>query len=543
MKPIIKISVIGILILGTAIYLPSCMKDTTPIPPVVITTNVSDISTTSASAGGILEYNGGAEVTDIGVCWSTSPNPTTSSNKITIGEVSIGNYTGSFTGNITELTANTKYYVRAYATNNVGTAYGSEISFSTEELPANPEVTTSAINSITSFSAVSGGTVLNIQNDFLIESGVCWSTSPNPTRDNSKTMNVTYSGVFFTANLTGLTPGTTYYVRAYALYGTEFDNDILYGNELSFTTRVTGDLPGKIGSFSAASFSIGNKLYLGLGVKDFWEWDQTTNVWTRKADYPGNSSGVAVSFSIGTKGYIGFGNDIIDGLTNEFWEYDPSTNSWTQKASLPKSRGMAVGFSIGTKGYIGTGYKDSYTDNYPGLTYRDFWEWDQATNTWTQKANFGGIARFGAVGFSIGDKGYIGIGSGDGNNQLNDFWEWDQAKDIWTKKADFGGISRLRAVGFSIGNKGYIGTGTDDGTTLYKDFWEWDQASDTWLKKEDFGGNARGGAVGFSIGNNGYIGAGGTGSTYLDSTFQDFWEWNQPIDTWTKKTDIPGVGR
>ena len=550
MKRLFKNSVIVILLLGTAIYFPSCMKEATPIPPVVITTNVSDITPTTASAGGIVEDNGGAEVTDIGVCWSTSLNPTTSSNKISIGKISIGYGAGSFTGSLTELTANTKYYVRAYATNSVGTAYGLEISFSTEELPPNPEVTTSAITSITSSSAVSVGTLLHIQSDFLIESGVCWSTSPNPTRDDSKTMNVTYSGVFFTGNLTGLTPVTTYYVRAYALYGTEFDNDILYGNELSFTTQVTGDLPGKIRYFSAASFSIGTKVYIGLGyngdltVKDFWEWDQITNVWSRKADYPGNSSSVAVSFSIGAKGYIGFGNDIIDGLTNEFWEYDPSTNSWTQKASLPKSRGMAVGFSIGTKGYIGTGYKDSYTDySYPVQTYQDFWEWDQATNTWTQKANFGGIARFGAVGFSIGDKGYIGIGSGDGNNLLNDFWEWDQAKDVWTKKADFGGISRLRAVGFSIGNKGYIGTGTDDGTTLYKDFWEWDQVTDSWIKKNDFGGNARGGAVGFSIGNKGYIGTGGPGSRIMDYSYQDFWEWDQSADTWTKKTDVPGVVR
>jgi N-acetylneuraminic acid mutarotase len=316
-----------------------------------------------------------------------------------------------------------------------------------------------------------------------------------------------------------------------------------YGSKLTDTTQITASIAGVTGFNCAASFSIGTKVYLGLGYKgglfskDFWEWDQTTNVWTRKADYPGNSSGVTVSFSIGTKGYIGFGNDIIDGLTNEFWEYDPSTNSWTQKASLPKSRGMAVGFSIGSKGYIGTGYKDSYTDsNYPGLAYQDFWEWDQATNTWTQKASFGGSSRFGAIGFSIGNKGYIGIGSGNLNNPLTDFWEWDQAKDIWTRKADFVGVSRLRAVGFSIGNKGYIGTGTDDGTTLYKDFWEWDQATDTWIKKNDFGGVARGGAVGFSIGNKGYIGTGGTGSTYLDSTFRDFWEWDQPTNLWIKKT-------
>jgi hypothetical protein len=234
-----------------------------------------------------------------------------------------------------------------------------------------------------------------------------------------------------------------------------------------------------------------------------------------------------VSFSIGTKGYIGFGNDIRDGLTNEFWEYDPSTNSWTQKASLPKSRGMAVGFSIGTKGYIGTGYKDSYTDyNYPGLAYQDFWEWDQGTNTWTQKATFGGIARFGAIGFSIGNKGYIGIGSDGGNNPLNDFWEWDQATNVWTKKADFSGISRLRAVGFSIGNKGYIGTGFNYSISgSKKDFWEWDQATNVWTQKANIAGTARAWAVGFSVGNNSYIGTGSYNNNF-GFPLQDFWEYN-----------------
>jgi hypothetical protein len=316
--------------------------------------------------------------------------------------------------------------------------------------------------------------------------------------------------------------------------------DTTFSSKLTSTPQIAGNFTGGTGYFSAASFSIGTKVYLGLGykggypVKDFWEWDQTTNVWTRKTDYPGNSSSVAVSFSIGTKGYIGFGNDIIDGLTNEFWEYDPSTNSWTQKASLPKSRAMAVGFSIDNKGYIGTGYKDSYSDyNYPGLTYQDFWEWDQGTNTWTQKASFGGMARFGATGFSIGNKGYIGIGSDGGNNALNDFWEWDQAKNVWTKKADFPGISRLRAIGFSIGNKGYIGTGGGDGNTLFKDFWEWDQATNVWTQKADFAGNARSSAVGFSIGDKGYI---GTGNDFGTNYKKDFWEWNQTTNVWTQKT-------
>jgi N-acetylneuraminic acid mutarotase len=102
-----------------------------------------------------------------------------------------------------------------------------------------------------------------------------------------------------------------------------------------------------------------------------------TNLWTRKADYPGNSTGYFVCFSIGTKGYIGTGNDFLtNGFTNEFWEYNPASNSWTRKASLPTTpaRVFAVGFSIGSKGYIGIGDKDPFAEGGLSGYYQDFWE-------------------------------------------------------------------------------------------------------------------------------------------------------------------------
>ena len=156
----------------------------------------------------------------------------------------------------------------------------------------------------------------------------------------------------------------------------------------------------------------------------------------------------------------------------DFWEWDQATNTWTQKADFGGTgRVHAVGFSIGTKGYIGSGNENM---NLPDLK-KDFWEWDQATDTWSQKADFGGAARYGAVGFSIGNYGYIGTGY-DNYGETKDFWEWDQATDTWTQKADFGGTERFHAVGFSIGDYGYIGTGYDNyGET--KDFWEYDPSA------------------------------------------------------------------
>src|SRR5437773_10436814 len=80
-----------------------------------------------------------------------------------------------------------------------------------------------------------------------------------------------------------------------------------------------------------------------------------------------------------------------------------------------------------------------------------------AQDTWTQKTDFGGTARYGVVGFSIGSKGYLGTGT-DGVNH-EDFWAYDPATNTWTQKADFGGGPRQVAVSFTIGNKGYVGTG------------------------------------------------------------------------------------
>ncbi|MFP5039512.1 DUF1566 domain-containing protein [Parasediminibacterium sp. JCM 36343] len=94
--------------------------------PTVTTTNVTTVASTTAIAGGNITSDGGATVTSRGVCYATTVNPTVSNST-----VSSGNGTGSYSANLTGLTAGTTYYVRAYATNSVGTAYGGQISFTT----------------------------------------------------------------------------------------------------------------------------------------------------------------------------------------------------------------------------------------------------------------------------------------------------------------------------------------------------------------------------------------------------------------------------
>ena len=94
--------------------------------PQVTTSKVTDITTSTATCGGEVVYDGGITVTECGVCWSTSPNPTIGGNHLSAG---LG--VGGFSVNITGLESTTIYYVRAYATNAAGTAYGNEVSFIT----------------------------------------------------------------------------------------------------------------------------------------------------------------------------------------------------------------------------------------------------------------------------------------------------------------------------------------------------------------------------------------------------------------------------
>ena len=95
--------------------------------PTVMTTEVSDITMNSAVCGGYVIEDGGIDVTVRGVCWGTSPEPTGNE-----GRTADSSGIGEFTSRITGLTENTIYYVRAYAINRVGTAYGEEKSFKTK---------------------------------------------------------------------------------------------------------------------------------------------------------------------------------------------------------------------------------------------------------------------------------------------------------------------------------------------------------------------------------------------------------------------------
>ena len=195
--------------------------------PTISTNSVIDITPNTAKAGGSISSNGNDAIQQSGVCYSTSPNPTISNSKTTDGTNS-----GSFTSQILGLTPGTTYYVKAYATNAAGTGYGLETSFTTLTI-SKPTLTTTNVNNISAYKASTGGTISSNGNDAIQQSGVCYSTNPNPSIYNSRTTDGSTKGSYV-SQLSNLTPGTTYYVRAYATNSAGPG----YGNETSFTTST-----------------------------------------------------------------------------------------------------------------------------------------------------------------------------------------------------------------------------------------------------------------------------------------------------------------
>lgn len=240
MKTKMKIRIYAFtLFAAMVIVVSSCKKDDEPEVPTLTTSEVTEITSSNAISGGTITDNGGAAVTVRGVCWSTSPNPTTDDNKTEDGAGS-----GNFTSNITGLQPDTKYYVRAYATNSAGTAYGNQLEFTTALGIGLPVVTTEAVTEIDRHTAVSGGEVISDGGGEITARGVCWSTSPDPTIDDEKTEDGDGLGSFV-SNISNLLSDTRYYLRAYATN----EAGTGYGDELEFTTLQEGivaDIDGNI---------------------------------------------------------------------------------------------------------------------------------------------------------------------------------------------------------------------------------------------------------------------------------------------------------
>lgn len=206
----------------------SCKKDLPKAIPTLSTTSASSITSTTATSGGVISNDGNTAITARGVCWSTQQNPTTSDSK-----TSDGTGTGHFSSSVTGLSSGTTYYIRAYATNIVGTAYGSQLTITTTSIL--PVLSTTKLSEITHTTATGGGNAINDGGLAITARGVVWSTNSSPSITlSTKTVDGTGIGTFV-SKITELSPTTKYFLRAYATNSA----GTVYGNEENFITLST----------------------------------------------------------------------------------------------------------------------------------------------------------------------------------------------------------------------------------------------------------------------------------------------------------------
>jgi uncharacterized protein (TIGR02145 family) len=245
---------ITLIILTAAVQ--SCSEEENLKSPTLTTAAATEITYTTAITGGAITSTGGGAITAKGICISTTPSPTIDAELVT----NEGAGKEAFVSSLENLLPNTDYYVRAYATNEVGTSYGNEITFSTNELGL-PIINTTAATEITDTRFTTGASIVENGGSTVTTIGLCWSKTPNPTINDSKTE---FAGTetFSTIIKGGLLPNTTYYVRAYATNGIGTG----YGNEVTVNTAAVQSVTDVDGNVYQAVV-IGNRVWLAENLK------------------------------------------------------------------------------------------------------------------------------------------------------------------------------------------------------------------------------------------------------------------------------------
>ena len=290
-----------------------------PMMATVTTDEVSDITINTAVCGGNVLNDGFAEVTERGICYATHQEPTVFDYKVVGGEG-----LGLFQCRMSGLEMLTTYYVRAYAKNSEGYAYGNEVSFVTADETYLPEVITHEVTDFNHFYAIGGGEVVADGGLDIIRRGVCWGTSPNPTIYNNM---LTASGGMgeFECRITYLFGNTTYHVRAFAAN----EAGVSYGEDVTFTTSPhpntapEGAIPAlfSVSSTQQVFFSKGNLQYqASTGTWRFAEYQ-----W----DYVGsNNSQISQTYS-GWIDLFGWATSGWDNNNHYYQPWDTESTDWT----------------------------------------------------------------------------------------------------------------------------------------------------------------------------------------------------------------------
>ena len=283
--------------------------------------------------------------------------------------------------------------------------------------------------------------------------------------------------------------------------------------------------------------------------------EYTQGQWIKRSGFEAEPRAYASSFTIGEKGYLcgGFRGANKEYM-NDLWVYDMNNNNWEQLASMPTAgRKYATAFALNGRGYVTTGsVKNGSLSDYVA----DTWEYNPDTDVWTQKDDFKGGARDGALAFVVGGYAYVGTGNNDDTQgTYKDFYRFDPnaaAGSQWSKDPGNGGGPEKRAYGtaFVIGDVAYVCGGKDNSTNV-TDFWKFDGSTWTQLRDiadtnddEDYDDDyaiARYSTVSFVIDGYAYLPTGnrsGVTSDYWKYDPDLDWRYGDSADAFTPLTNV-----
>lgn len=253
------------------------------------------------------------------------------------------------------------------------------------------------------------------------------------------------------------------------------------------------------------SFSINNMGYSIAGTtpqgrtSNVQEYDPVNDSWTDLGNYPGPARAQGIGQTWDGKGYFGFGSEPSGAKLNDLWEFDPISNTFTQLPSCP-GVGRTHPALVILNGKIYTGMGSGTTN------LSDWWEYDIATQVWTQKTSIP-IGRHHPYQFILNGNIYVGSG------HQSSWYKYDPLNDTWTAVASLD--TRVAGTQFNYNGKGYALSGVTTGHTFYAtgEFHEYDPLSDSWNILNPHPGNSLWAPASFVINNYVYIYTGTTGAT------------------------------
>lgn len=417
-------------------------------------------------------HQGDTVMEERGFCWGTTSDPRIEIDSV----VPLGYQPGAIVAQIGELVPEQQYFIRAYATNKYGTAYGKVQDFYVKN--DKPTVQTQEPSyDYDAGTVFMKGLIYDKGKSDIINRGVCYSsTVAVPTITDGTPVEIPATGDEFSQHISGLKGGTKYYIRAYA----SNSEGISYGGVQEITTpnalMADSDVfPGSVRlTGSSAYFAMGDKGYLLGGDKgaaytdELWSYNGTAGGWQPLLPHP---EGAAKWQSVAVKGnmaYVLGGLSVGNVLVDDFRRYNSSNNIWGEPLpSGPDPAYSRMGVTLDDAAYFIGGMGDTVKN--------EVWSYHITPNVWEQKADFP-VKQYGGIALTLDNEIYAGMGK-DGVDMCNKtIWKLNSDLSTWTQETDHALIAGGVLAGAVYNRKIYL---IDESYYIH----EYELSSKTWTRK------------------------------------------------------------